>query len=470
MIRNILIGFVGIAISGCATVRLTGGAGEICNSETVADLGFVGQVKINGNTIKQAALLAAPPTDRLQSIDRNAVTKGLAKALEDLDSSRGATQGVAFIPWAKEYKGKVFPARAIDEAANARWQINRMWKLYLSTSSDFVLGRAEPASQDVKLGVFTQNDVEFASEMEKTLAAGGYDALTLAANGQLEELKVANSSDESLIYQQAQELNTARFISTYFRAYFRSGRLVQLSINTNDLTKRISDEITNSLQGDVQFDEAQKKKLVDAIRRHLQKTCREAKSSNDESCLLSPAFGDDSFVTRSGMSIQFAGISVALGNEGKLSPTLTYPDSTEFGPQLIRVVTEAIFDSHGLVVPAVSNSTACKEHLYLSNNCLSEGDAQTLLVGDTPKSKADRIKDVDNYAAQAESIVTAAASKIIRGASIIALNNEAVAKSVETLAGVSARKVVEKTLWNRYRDGSTCSSSSTNSITVWVSR
>jgi hypothetical protein len=145
---------------------------------------------------------------------------------------------------------------------------------------------------------------------------------------------------------------------------------------------------------------------------------------------------------------------------------LTYPATTEFGPQLVRVLMEAIFDSHGLVVPAVSNSTACKEKLYTIVNCLSEGD----MKGNTDTGNlTDRIKKLDAYAGQAESTVTDAASKLIRGVSIAALNNESVAKSVETLAGVSARKIVEKALWSHYRDGNACSNAA-GTVAVWVSR
>ncbi|MNC82289.1 hypothetical protein D3C75_1357400 [compost metagenome] len=69
------------------------------------------------------------------------------------------------------------------------------------------------------------------------------------------------------------------------------------------------------------------------------------------------------------------------------------------------------------------------------------------------------------YAAQAEATVTAATSQAIRGLSVAALNNEAVAKTLETMAGVSARKIVEKSRWNRYLDG--CENSA-GAVAVWV--
>ncbi len=56
-----------------------------------------------------------------------------------------------------------------------------------------------------------------------------------------------------------------------------------------------------------------------------------------------------------------------------------------------------------------------------------------------------------------EATVSAATSHLIRGISWFSLNNEAVANSVETLAGVTARKLSEKALWAYYAQQLKCS-------------
>jgi hypothetical protein len=458
MKRYLNVVVAGVFVSGCASVQLEGAIGDTCGTNAVNKL-----------SLNEITLLATPSTDLLTNpIDSNSVMKGLTNALQPKARTEllifGVDAGSNLIPWIGEYEvSKPLPTRAIEEANRARSQISHMWKWMpgvSSDSSDFRAGNV-PVNQNVFLGELTADDAAFASEVERTLAAGGYDALTLGSYGELSDS--LGRGDVSKLQQQAQEFNTARFISTYYRAYLRGGRNIQVALDTAELTKKISEEVVNALKSKVNLSDDQKNLLTDAIKGHLQNTCHELKDSEKKSCLLSRALGDDSFVTRAGMNVQFAGVSVTIGENGKLSPALTYPESTEFGPQLVRVAMEAVFDSHGLTVPAVSNSTACKEKLYVGTNCLSEDDTKS--AGTNTASVTDSIKKLDLYAAQAEATVTAAASKLIRGASISALNNEAVAKSIETLAGVSARKIVEKTIW---RQKATCSVEA-GTVAVWAS-
>lgn len=133
------------------------------------------------------------------------------------------------------------------------------------------------------------------------------------------------------------------------------------------------------------------------------------------------------------MAVQFSGISAALGEAGVFRPSISYLQPTEYGPQLIRVVTEAFFDSVGPEVPASADSTACKLGML---PCAAESDKEVLLA-------------LEQDATRAEALAASIAGHIIRGASILALNNEAAAKSLETLAGVIARKWVEKKTWQR---------------------
>ncbi|WP_454743991.1 hypothetical protein [Cupriavidus necator] len=146
-------------------------------------------------------------------------------------------------------------------------------------------------------------------------------------------------------------------------------------------------------------------------------------------------------------------MTAAFGTQGTLGPTLQYPKSEEIAPQLMRVLLEAIYDSHGLVVPAISSSTACTSPpLYPKQYCLgpddmkAQGLAHSLDAGTTPTT-AERVKWVDEYANRFEAIVTALTSQLIRGGGWASLNNETVAKTVETMAGVNSRKVGEKALW-----------------------
>lgn len=460
---------VAVTISGCASsIDLEGTNDESCpiitetpnTLATPAQNGFFGQIKPNHLAISQAALTTeSAGTDQLKPISTQDIENGLKKARHAPRGELfiGATSSTDMIPWIEDYREVTsLPTTALNEASNARNQILAIRKAMPGISVSHKKENPSP-NQTLDLGKLTPDDAELLSQIEKTLALGGYDTLTFASYNNLTEL-LQNPTPEinRELIQQAQEFNTARFLSTYFRAYFRSGHLLQVSLNTDDLTKKISENIQNSLKDDVQLNEDQKERLSKSIKEHLQKTCRESKESGADACILSRPLGDDSFVTRAGLSVQFAGISISLADGGKLAPTFTYPQSTEFSPQLVRVAMEAVFDSQGLIVPASSSSTACKKKLYPEESCLSEDEAQ-----------AEKIKKLDMYASQAEATVTAAAAKAIRGLSWAALNNEAVAKSLETMAGVSARKIVEKALWSHYRTDNSCADAA-GAVAIWV--
>src|SRR6185312_6233881 len=112
-----------------------------------------------------------------------------------------------------------------------------------------------------------------------------------------------------------------------------------------------------------------------------------------------------------------------------LAPQATYPKASEFGPQMIRVLIEAIFDANGPHPTSVHQSTACVSGLFEGSECL-DANAQ-------PDALMTRI---DMLASSGEALSSAGVGAIIRGANVSALNNEAVANMLETFAGVSSRK------------------------------
>ena len=63
---------------------------------------------------------------------------------------------------------------------------------------------------------------------------------------------------------------------------------------------------------------------------------------------------------------------------------------------------------------------------------------------------AEHFASVNDEAAAAESMVGGVSGKLIRGISWLSLNNEAIAKAIETALGVAARKATEKLSWCLY--------------------
>jgi hypothetical protein len=157
-----------------------------------------------------------------------------------------------------------------------------------------------------------------------------------------------------------------------------------------------------------------------------------------QTCLLTQPLGTTAFITRYGSSIQFSGETVTFGENGKLAPQFSQLSSRVIAPQMSQVLWEAVFDSIQPFVPATANSTACVDGLYSPDLCLSDSTTATLKT---------RVDTVDTDAAKAQNTVTAAAGYLVRLGFWAALNNEAVAQTVETSAGAVARKVTEKLVW-----------------------
>ncbi|MFP3646551.1 hypothetical protein [Paraburkholderia sp. SIMBA_054] len=271
------------------------------------------------------------------------------------------------------------------------------------------------------------------SDFQKMAAFRAFHLVTLLAAGRI--MQEVNAPYDGAaasrgLRTDVKLFNVARFLSTYFDAYFRGGQFIQLTFDQSGaldlVTKRISARIGEKLNGAVPDDQ-----IKTIVAGELGKVCGKR---GDDPC-DSLTLGTTSFVTRAGFSVRFAGIGLNVGSGQSLVPQATYPKASEFGPQMIRVLVEAIFDANGPHPKAVYGSTACATGLFGSDECMAaniQADELTMRI--------------DMFAAGAEALSSAGVGALIRGGSVSALNNEAVAGMLETFAGVSSRKLVERVL------------------------
>lgn len=246
----------------------------------------------------------------------------------------------------------------------------------------------EEATRNAGAATFDRSDHKSLFQNLQTLQVlRAFHFMTLASAVRLHTMARSGASDGD-IQTEIRIFNWSRFLSTYFDAYFRGGHFLQVTVNEDKIKSLAS----------------------------------------------------TGFVTRSGMSVQFSGIDYALtiGQSG-VSLHHTYPQVSQFGPQLVRVFVEAVFDANGLSPMAVSNSTACTEGLFTADECISSDGKD--------KADEDATQQIDMLASASESLTTAATGAIIRGVNVVALNNETVAQVLETFAGVNARKITEKLVY-----------------------
>jgi len=144
------------------------------------------------------------------------------------------------------------------------------------------------------------------------------------------------------------------------------------------------------------------------------------------------------FVDRSGNALLFPGISaeieVSPANSVRMSATTV--DSQRVSADLIRIFLEAFFDA-AFRVPAVHGATALRVGPNLQESGYPEFDANH------PTIPLEALARVTRDALRAEAAVTSLVGKAVRGGSVFSAQNETLAATLETAAGVMAKKLVE---------------------------
>jgi hypothetical protein len=144
------------------------------------------------------------------------------------------------------------------------------------------------------------------------------------------------------------------------------------------------------------------------------------------------------FIDRSGNALLFPGISAEL----EMSPdkyvriSATTVDSQRVSADLTRIFLEAFFDE-AFRVPAVHGATALRVGPNAQESAYPEFDA------DHPSIPLDALARVTRDALRAEAAVTSLVGKAVRGGSVFSSQNETLAATLETAAGVIAKKLVE---------------------------
>ena len=377
---------------GLVTVKLDPSAYAIKPSDLLKEVQRLRTAKAYANQQKTAAKGAAsarsPTLDAAETVlvgklppwagDANVTIPGLIAAV---NTAATDTESASDVPLNQQPA----IAAAIQATANAL-QLATSKAAPLNALVNTAHGQAVQGS-DTGRSIFSRNDhLRLFSDLQTLDALRMFHFMTLLSAVRLHVMITSGQPvDDTTLKSEIRIFNWARFLSTYFDAYFRGGHFLASTDNGKTTT----------------------------------------------------TLGSDSFVSRSGLSVQFSGVDYALtANTSKVSLHHSYPVVAQFGPQMVRVFVEAIFDANGLSPMAVSNSTACTEGLFTADECITSADKD--------KDVANAIAQLDMLASANEALATAATGAILRGLNAAALNNEAVAEVLETFVGVNARKITEK--------------------------
>jgi len=154
---------------------------------------------------------------------------------------------------------------------------------------------------------------------------------------------------------------------------------------------------------------------------------------------------DEGFVTRGGTTFQIPTINISLD---PTHPKLVFPeiDYTAVGSDFVRVLLEAFFDGvHG--IPAVDNATG----VAISDQA-AEHAGLPKFSSYEPRTPYERVtqddfSNIDQVSNQTDAAASLITGEVLRGVGPVALNNEAIAKLIETFVGETVRKVTELSKW-----------------------
>ena len=144
------------------------------------------------------------------------------------------------------------------------------------------------------------------------------------------------------------------------------------------------------------------------------------------------------FVDRSGNALLFPGISpeIEANPANSVRTSAATVDSQRVSADLTRIFLEAFFDA-AFRVPAVHGATALRVGPNSQASAYPEFDANHPIIS------LEALARVTRDALRAEAAVTSRVGKAVRGGSVFSTQNETVAATLETAAGVMAKKLVE---------------------------
>jgi hypothetical protein len=292
-------------------------------------------------------------------------------------------------------------------------------------------GTGKQVGQVYTLELTAEELLDYQSAVQASIGTGAWDALADVSGEHYRNMKSSKgiAADESKAAEEIYLISV--YVSEYIRAYFRNGEFVKLSLDTTNVQAALKKEIEARFPG--LDDQTQK----DLIKNLFDKFLGDGTFFGE--------IGTVGFVTRSGATYQFPSLESRLDPLAKRPITVSKVDFPGVASDLVRVVLEGTFDAL-FRLPAVSNATGARLEALPTNLRLPIHDP------DPTKSPVNEKKfgNVNQIAGQVEAAASTAFGQFIRGAGWASLNNEAVAKSLETLVGVTLRKVMEQCVWCWY--------------------
>jgi hypothetical protein len=225
-----------------------------------------------------------------------------------------------------------------------------------------------------------------------------------------------------------QAVDFTSVLAGYFSDYFDGGQFVSLSIDPSSLEASVQKELEDKMG----LPASSAKDLVNDVLAQI----KGQSLGTDGKYHLVTAKTDGGFVTRGGDKYVFPVVSVTFTPGAKQAVNISKVDFTTVGADVMRVFVEAVGD-YWAQMPGVAQSSGVK-YKVLRTFGIDPAHEQ---IDET------QFKQINDWSSSAEAAAAGATGQLIRGVAWLSLNNEALAKVIETAVGVAARKASEKVTW-----------------------
>lgn len=262
-------------------------------------------------------------------------------------------------------------------------------------------------------------------------------------------------------------------IESYYLSYFRSGNFASVEVDLAELEAQLKKKLVDKFPG-IKIPASGTAELYSLIKEYLgvdiksiRQKCGASEKQfvqvEEKQCFVFGKVSDEAFISRSGEKYQFPPIDVKVSITAEKPVSFSDVDYTAVGSDFVRVFVEAVGD--GLAqLPTVEGATGSKTSsdgetavlkVFDKNEYIIDKTVWTAWANTDIDDKEDAkycIDDkyfgiVNDIANSFDGASSTAVGQLIRGAGPFSLNNEALAKLLETLVGAVVRKVAEKAAW-----------------------
>lgn len=270
---------------------------------------------------------------------------------------------------------------------------------------------------------------------------GGWFVYSYSAFAQIENIsaqKDLTPEGRNLVTKALMQKATAGIlVHAYLKAYFRNGQFVRVDWELGNPFLKALEALPADVRQTLEdiIPTAMLEKYNAELEKHLKGQIGK--------------IADAGFVSRGGEALAIPPLTAKFDADEDSNFSLSKLEPELVGADIVRVTFEALGDALNRI-PATSEATGITSKILVEAGKQLPDAGRIKIEGKKPPKVEDVMTNVESLSGQAHGVVSAGVGSAIRGINVAALNNEAVAKILESTAGTIVRKATERIAWCWY--------------------